>query len=377
MPRTTSTSLAGRSAVFGPRCDRGAPRAFDFKILNMIRIQMRICKGNIMTQRRAGFTLIELLVVIAIIAVLIALLLPAVQSAREAARRAQCVNNLKQIGLAVHNYMDVHGRLPIGRGIRPPQPYTIASRYNYSGFASLLPFIEQSPIFNALNFDLTATTTDGNTTVQRAAIAAFLCPSDAQATPAESAGTNYRFSEGSSIAYSYAETDTGNTNTMLPAPDGPFFAERSIKLSQITDGTSNTGLASERLMGDFNQGIATARRDVYNTTFHPLTPEDAFQNCESWDSTLVDSSGESGSGAPWLDGFLHTAIYKHVSPPNKKSCYFRPTRLTMSASSNHPGGVNVGLADGSVRFIKDTIDRVNWRALGSMNGGEVLSSDSY
>jgi prepilin-type N-terminal cleavage/methylation domain-containing protein/prepilin-type processing-associated H-X9-DG protein len=343
----------------------------------MIPNNISFIKGLSMTRRRSGFTLIELLVVIAIIAVLIALLLPAVQSAREAARRAQCVNNLKQIGLAVHNYLDVHGRLPIGRGTRPPQPYTIASRYNYSGFSMILPFMEQTPIFNAINFNLTMTTADGNTTVQRAAIAAYLCPSDGQTPPVESAGNNYRFSEGSSICYSYAETDPGNTNTMLPAPDGPFFAERSIQLSQITDGTSNTGLASEKLLGDFNQGIPNVRRDVYNTTYFPATPEEAFQNCESWDANSIDSGGESSSGAPWLDGFLHTAIYKHVSPPNKKSCYFRPTRLTMAVSSNHPGGVNICLADGSVRFVKDTIDRVNWRALGSMNGGEVLSSDAY
>ncbi|APW60737.1 DUF1559 domain-containing protein [Paludisphaera borealis] len=330
-----------------------------------------------MIHRRSGFTLIELLVVIAIIAVLIALLLPAVQSAREAARRSQCTNNLKQLGLAVHNYMDVHGRLPIGRGTRPPQPYTITSRYNYSGFAQILPFMEQNPIFSSINFNLTATTTDGNTTAQRTAIASFLCPSDAVTTPVESAGVNYRFSEGSSICYSYGETDTGNTNTMLPAPDGPFFAERSIRLSQITDGTSNTGLTSERLMGDFNQGIATPSRDVYNTTYFPATPEEASLDCEAWDSTQVSASGESGSGAPWLDGFLHTAIYKHISTPNKKSCYFRPTRLVMTVSSLHPGGVNVGFADGSVRFVKNSIDRITWRAIGSMNGGEVVSSDSY
>ncbi|MDG3004358.1 DUF1559 domain-containing protein [Paludisphaera mucosa] len=330
-----------------------------------------------MRKPRRAFTLIELLVVIAIIAVLIALLLPAVQSAREAARRMQCTNNLKQLGLAVHNYADVHGRLPIGRGVRPPQPYTVASRYNFSGFSMILPFMEQSTIFSSINFNLTMTTQDGNTTAQRTVVAPFLCPSDGQVAPVESAGVNYRFSEGSSIAYSYAETDTGNTNTMLPAPDGPFFAERSLRLSQITDGTSNTGLTSERLLGDFNQGIATPSRDVYNTNVFPATPEEASQSCEAWDSTLVSTSGESGSGAPWLDGFLHTSIYKHISTPNKKSCYFRPTRLVMTVGSKHPGGVNVGFADGSVRFVKDSIDRNTWRALGSMNGGEVVSSDSY
>ncbi len=330
-----------------------------------------------MAESRRAFTLIELLVVIAIIAVLIALLLPAVQSAREAARRSQCTNNLKQIGLAVHNYLDVHGRFPIARGTRPARPYTVISRYNYSGFSMILPFMEQTPIFSALNFNLTMTVQDGNSTAMAAAIASYLCPSDAQQTPAGWGGTNYRFSEGSSILYSYAETDTGSVNTTMPAPNGPFFAERSIRLAEITDGTSNTGLTSERLMGDFNQGLATVRRDVYVSPTWPSTPEEAFQNCEAVPDNSISSTGESGSGAPWLDGFLHTAIYKHVAPPNRKSCYMYPARLVMTASSLHPGGVNVGLADGSVRFIKDSIDRATWRALGSMNGGEVISADSY
>ena len=326
---------------------------------------------------RRAFTLIELLVVIAIIAVLISLLLPAVQSAREAARRAQCTNNLKQIGLAVHNYLDVHGRLPIGRGTRPARPYTVLSRYNYSGFSMILPFMEQSPIFSSINFNLTMTVQDGNTTAMATVISSYLCPSDTQMPPTNWGGTNYRFSEGSSICYSYGETDTGSVNTTMPAPDGPFFAERSIRFAEITDGTSNTGLTSERLMGDFNQGLATARRDIYVSPTWPSTPEEAFQNCEAVDNTSIPTNGESGSGAPWLDGFLHTSIYKHVAPPNRKSCYMYPARLVMTASSLHPGGVNVGLCDGSVRFVKDTIDRPTWRALGSMNGGEVISADSY
>jgi prepilin-type N-terminal cleavage/methylation domain-containing protein/prepilin-type processing-associated H-X9-DG protein len=330
-----------------------------------------------MKTRRYGFTLIELLVVIAIISVLIALLLPAVQSAREAARRAQCTNNLKQIGLAVHNYLDAQGRFPIGRGTRPPRPYTVVSRYNYSGFSMILPYMEQSSVFSSINYNLTMTVQDGNTTAEATAISSYLCPSDPQASPTGWGGTNYRFSEGSTICYSYGETDINSVNTSMPPPDGPTFAERSIKLSQVTDGTSNTALASERLMGDFNQGLATTGRDIYVSPTWPSTPEEAFQNCEAVVNTSMDPNGESGSGAPWLDGFLHTSIYKHVAPPNRKSCYMYPARLVMTASSLHPGGVNVGLCDGSVRFVKDSIDRTAWRALGSMNGGEVISADSY
>jgi prepilin-type N-terminal cleavage/methylation domain-containing protein/prepilin-type processing-associated H-X9-DG protein len=332
-----------------------------------------------MTRRRAGFTLIELLVVIAIIGVLIALLLPAVQAAREAARRSQCTNNLKQIALAVHTYVDIHGRFPIGRGTRPPQPYNLGSRYNYSGFSMILPQMEQKPLFDSINFDLTATIQAGNSTALVTTINSFLCPSESQQVPTQWAGTNYRFNEGSNVLYSYGETDPGNLNTMMPAPNGPFFPERSIRLSEVSDGLSTTAIASERLMGDFNQGVATQRRDIYNAPSPPLpaTLDEAYTRCEAMDITSLDSLGESNSGAPWLDGFLHTAIYKHVAPPNKKSCYFRPVRLVMTASSNHPGGVNVAFGDGSVRFVKDTVDRYVWRSIGSMNGGEVVSMDAY
>jgi prepilin-type N-terminal cleavage/methylation domain-containing protein/prepilin-type processing-associated H-X9-DG protein len=330
-----------------------------------------------MHKSRRGFTLIELLVVIAIIGVLIALLLPAVQSAREAARRAQCTNNLKQIGLAVHNYLDSHNRFPIGRGTRPARPYDITSRYNYSGFSMILPFMEQQPLFSAINFNLTVNVQDGNTTVMSTVISSLLCPSESQRAPANWAGNNYRFNEGSNILYSYAETDTGNVNTTMPAPNGPFFPERSIRFSEVIDGTSNTALASEKFLGDFNQGQATMHRDIYVSPTWPTTPEEAYQNCEAVDNTSVPSNGESSAGAPWLDGFLHTSIFKMVAPPNKKSCYMYPARLVMTASSQHPGGVNVAFCDGSVRFIKESIDRTTWRALGSMNGGEVISADAY
>lgn len=329
--------------------------------------------------RRLGFTLIELLVVIAIIGVLIALLLPAVQAAREAARRAQCTNNLKQIALAVHNYVDTHGTFPIGRGTRPPRPYNDTSRFNYSGFSMILPFMEQRPVFDAINFDLTMTLQQGNTTATAMMIGSYLCPTDPQALPLGWGGTSYRFNEGANILYAHGPTDPDGFNNAMIPPNGPFFPERSIRMAEVSDGMSATAIASERLFGDFNQGIATPRRDVYN---HPSPPmpaslEEAYRWCEAFDNKTIDPNGESGSGAPWIDGFLHNAIYKHVSTPNKKSCYFRPVRLTMTASSQHPGGVNVAFGDGSVKFIKDTISRPTWWAIGSMNGGETVSAADY
>lgn len=327
-------------------------------------------------RRRSGFTLIELLVVIAIIGVLIALLLPAVQSAREAARRSQCVNNLKQIALAIHNYAGVHDRYPIARGVRPNRPYDITSRYNYSGFAQILPYMEQRPVYNSINFDLTIPLAAfGNTTAQATIVSSFVCPSENQRTPLESAGTNYRFNEGSNVLYSSRETDTGNVNTTMPDPNGPFFAERSIRLAEVIDGTSNTAMMTEKLFGDFNQGLASIRRDVYVSPTWPTTLEEAYQNCQAVDNSSTPTNGESSAGAPWLDGFLHTAIVKFNAPPNKKSCYMYPARLVMTASSNHPGGVNVAMCDGSVKFVKETVNRDTWRAIGSMNGGEIVPGD--
>ena len=332
---------------------------------------------RIQQDHKRGFTLIELLVVIAIIGVLIALLLPAVQAAREAARRAQCSNNLKQLALAVHNYADSHARYPIARGTRPARPYGNTSRYNYSGFAQILQYMEQRPVYDAINFNLTIPLQAGNTTVISTVIASFMCPSESQRAPADTAGTNYRFNEGANLLYSYAETDTSSVNTTMPAPNGPFFPERSIRLSDVTDGTSNTAMASEKLFGDFNQGIATINRDIYVGTTWPLTLEQGYLDCQATDNSATPANGESSAGAPWFDGFLHTSIYKHNAPPNKKSCYFYPARLVMSASSLHSGGVNVAMCDGSVRFVKESINRDVWRNIGSMNGGEIVSADQY
>jgi prepilin-type N-terminal cleavage/methylation domain-containing protein/prepilin-type processing-associated H-X9-DG protein len=329
-----------------------------------------------MHKQRSGFTLIELLVVIAIIAVLIALLLPAVQSAREAARRIQCTNNLKQLGLALHNYNDSYGSFPIGRSVFPSTVLPVP--YSYSPFAMLLPFIEQSPVYSSINFNMTNVDQTGNTTAMATAIAGFLCPSDSQQVlVVGEAGTNYRFSEGTSIAYDWGVSDPTGYNAALPGPDGPFFDNTAVTLQMITDGTSNTAAISEKLMGDFNPAIATPNRDIYVGTIIPVDPETCYQLCQQVNPTSTPSNGESGSGAPWIRGYVATSVYKHVSPPLTLSCYFYPARLTLTAWSLHPGGVNVTMCDGSVRFFKASIDRRVWRAIGSRNGGEVISSDSY
>ena len=210
-----------------------------------------------MSIRRRAFTLIELLVVIAIIAVLIALLLPAVQAAREAARRVQCVNNLKQIGIAVHNYHDQVGALP--------GAYLVYNVTSFSALSMMLPHMEQSPLYNALNFSL-AYTDPANSTVLMADVSTFICPSDLP-NPIRSRGaqTNYMADMGSWIVWQAA---TG-PNAGLPGPNGVFFGNSSTRFAAITDGLSNTGFFSERVMADGNNAIVSPKSDVF---FSPAAP---------------------------------------------------------------------------------------------------------
>ena len=325
-----------------------------------------------MKSRRPGFTLIELLVVIAIIAVLIALLLPAVQAAREAARRAQCVNNLKQMGIALHNYHDVNGALPLGR------TFQSGTYKPFSQQARILQFIEQGTIYNTLNFNWgsydppnsTATATNVNT---------FLCPSDVSAPiPAGWAGLNYRANEGTSVAMWYGADDTTNVNNgIVPPPNGLFFSSTQVRIADVIDGTSNTAAFSEHVLGDFNQNVATDFSDTFEPGTHPVTSDDAYTQCLATAVNNLSQQGYSNVGAPWTYGYHSTTSYWHSAPPNARSCMFPPSRISTTANSRHSGGVNVGLADGSVKFIKSSVDLTAWRALGTRNGNEVTGSDSY
>lgn len=306
---------------------------------------------------RSGFTLIELLVVIAIIAVLIALLLPAIQQAREAARRTQCRNNLKQLGIALHNYADSHRVLPFAQQ---------DTAKGYSAHTQLLPFIDQGALFNQMNFDLPHGDVT-NTAVRTAEIPAFRCPSDT-VNPLSALGgaTNYMATKGSGVIW----LDPTGPNTGMPAQTGVMFFQSSVRFGDIVDGLSNTAAWSERILADGNNGLVSPRSDVFFSPLSPATPDEAVSMCEAVDINNLANQFPLFMGAPYTHG-QHT--YQHINTPNSRSCgFFVALRASMSASSRHAGGVHMTLCDGSVRFVSDNVDRSLWRAIGTRNGDETI-----
>jgi len=316
-----------------------------------------------MNKRRSGFTLIELLVVISIIAVLIALLLPAVQSAREAARRMQCVNNLKQIGLALHNYQESRTSLP-GADM-------VFNVTELSALSNILPYLEQSNVYNSINFDFSYQDPN-NFTAMMTIINGFICPSDLpDPIPSLGGQTNYMANMGSGIVWQAAV----GPNVGMPQPNGVFYGDSATKFASISDGLSNTTFFSERVLADGNNAIVSPIADVFFSPGFPTTPDDAMQQCQAVDIYNLANQFPLFMGAPWLCG---QHIFLHVTPPNSRSCgFFVALRAVMPPSSRHSGGVNVLFGDGSVRFIKDSINLSTWRALGTRSGSEVVSADSY
>lgn len=309
--------------------------------------------------RRAAFTLVELLVVIAIIGILVSLLLPAVQSAREAARRMQCSNNLKQLGLALHNYESAYKRFPAGR-----------NELRHSPHSALLPFIEQTNLGQRIDFRVRWDHIN-NAEALAAEISIYRCPSDpVSSSPYSWGSTNYRSSQGSGLLWGLPPSDPSNVNYGMPAPNGVLIPNLYLRFGDIPDGTSNTAAFSEHGLGDFSNAISSPT-DTFWPRTHPATPDQAIIDCQSIDVTDLQYQRVSDVGAPWMNGYHSTTAYFHVAPPNSRSCMFPPGRIATAAQSYHTGGVNFGRCDGSVAFVSQSIDVETWRAVGSRNGGEV------
>jgi prepilin-type N-terminal cleavage/methylation domain-containing protein/prepilin-type processing-associated H-X9-DG protein len=375
---------------------------------------------------RSAFTLIELLVVIAIIAVLIALLLPAVQSAREAARRVQCTNNMKQIGLGLHNYLSTHNTFPPGRmtpdlriGSTVSTSYTSYGTMTpttaggwtgyYSVHCHILNYMEQGNAYNAMNFSApnTSRITSGfgatvyspNYTAFAIAQGTFLCPSDPNTTAGGISENNYRYNFGGSTPYAGAEAHNAQTTiTGLSGGNGAFTIGPGISVAGFTDGLSNTAAFAERTKGSgspLGAQLPSLSDNVTRVGRAAGMPdrEELFQDCltaRRIDSFNFNAQGRLLPGSDYSDGWPFAwyiaTMYNHVATPNWRGMDCGSYSSTMdspgehaivSARSQHPGGVNVLLGDGSVRFVKDSVSQETWRGLGTRAGGEVLSSDAY
>lgn len=323
--------------------------------------------------RRGGFTLIELLVVIAIIAVLIALLLPAVQQAREAARRSQCKNNLKQLTLALHNYESTHTVFP---------PGSLGYPFVFSAQAQLLPYVDQAGLRNLLNFSVPPMTAFGtgfdatavgqNDTAARVPLSLMVCPSDGnRVTGSVYAGISYPACTGSAFNGSADESNTRFAS--VSNADGVVFAQSAVRFRDVTDGLSQTIVFGEQLLGDGIDDLIPAGNDARRRVVElAAATQTTSAACGSGMSTATNWSGQRG--AKWINGHLADSMYNHFYGPNSKSpdCHngYHNYALT-AARSAHTGGVQVGLCDGSVRFISENINLSTWRGLATRNGGEI------
>ncbi len=305
---------------------------------------------------RRGLTLVECLVVMAVIGLLVALVIPAVQAARHAARRSACRNNMRQIAVGVAHYESTNGSFPPGVG--------------YSFLSRILPYIEETNLSHQMNFagGLQSAAMD---TVRSLTVGLYLCPADfARAEGGQSFGwTSYAGCRGR------GDQKYGDDGMFRPRPGSV------VRAAEVTDGLSSTALLSEWLRGGILSTDKDPRRPVFHTPERLTKPEeyDRFAVlCQSLDISTARINFNF-KGQDWLWGEYGKSLYNHVVPVDSKTC-LNGTAYQLgawTASSLHPGGIHVGFADGGVRFIRQTIDLNVWRALGSRNGGEVLTQDGF
>jgi prepilin-type N-terminal cleavage/methylation domain-containing protein/prepilin-type processing-associated H-X9-DG protein len=360
---------------------------------------------------RRGFTLIELLVVIAIIGVLVALLLPAVQAAREAARRSQCTNNLKQIGLALHNYHSVHDIFPQGGSVNmsdQPGGFQYYSWNNWSVQSMLLPFMEQQPLYNRANFNW-AVWHDGragtgyfvNTTVYNMRVAVLLCPSDPRS--GRSSINSYMASVGpctQSASMASINATTGQRTGGAGSP-GLFAYVDAYGIRDCIDGTSNTIAFSEVVVGNVSNNLRQPGNGMVGITnpggavqtdlsAFPAYAQAFIAACDAkWQSATPLTDFKNSLGTRWAMGSMGWSLFSTIMPPNARSpktwgscrldcanCGVDGSQM-VNASSYHSGGANCVMGDGSVRFVKDSTRMPIWWALGTKGNGETVSASDF
>ncbi len=372
-------------------------------------------------RKNHAFTLVELLVVIAIIGVLVAMLLPAVQSAREAARRTQCVNNMKQLGLAVLNYHDANKHFPEnqsnsganGSGASGCEPGF------YSWHSQILPFIEEGPLYDSIDF--TYTMADNcdyggvisddhpNALAAGTIVDAFLCPSDAAVSNNSVLGSsnpapdNYAGNAGwpNSTTGIDGEKERGEFNGVIgllnpdakPKSDGTYFWTNSIRvnINKVTDGTSKTLMVAERLRQDADSPQAIQDAPLTLQSAHVITVGSEGGNGAAANLSLAtlqaacrpaaaEAFKAAFLGRSWISGWADTApTFMTANIPNSINCHYwhddPDGDFGVTPSSNHPGGINTVMVDGHVEFIRDDIQNTIWWALGSRNGGEINNEE--
>jgi prepilin-type N-terminal cleavage/methylation domain-containing protein/prepilin-type processing-associated H-X9-DG protein len=363
---------------------------------------------RVATNRIQGFTLVELLVVTAIVGVLLALLLPAVQAAREAARRLECSNHLKQIGIAMHTYHGAHGCFPMNTTAATLQASKCGNGF-YSWLAAVLPLIEQESLYRSINFsvgmmdscdqgttgnflNLTISSDHPNAAVAATQVPGFLCPSDSyemnevlgSAHPAPgSYAANFGFppdSTGIDGEQPPMVRQNGFIGTMNPQ-DPVNWQVGNVREADFSDGLSNTAAVSERLIASSQTLDELADDPVSVQSF--CGGGGGIRSLKKWMSycggvTSPDPSYSFPHGRSWISGWTLVAnTYMHVMPPNQRNCHIYGGEGTganiVTPSSRHPGGINVLFADGRVSFVNESIEMRAWWAAGSRDGGEPES----
>jgi prepilin-type N-terminal cleavage/methylation domain-containing protein/prepilin-type processing-associated H-X9-DG protein len=370
----------------------------------------------VFSSRRRAFTLIELLVVIAIIAVLIALLLPAVQAAREAARRMQCTNNLKQLGLSMHNYISQNNCFaPMATNYSNVGGPSLAKGDWPMGWGvTMLPGMEQQALYDTANYTQSVNNNVNTRTLCATKVGSYICPSESNSTGPQypTSWTNYaaNFGGPSTLTIWNGPIVFMNDSSQGVSGVNAKFQMNlgTIGVQSVTDGTSNTAMFSERLIGlatkdsagkPASASVLSTSRDAPRVAFRLTLPTNynsgstaqalkVIAACQSLPNTQKSEGQDNYSGGIWPGGHSGTLrfnAYNHYNTPNKLTCISSDGaggapggfNSLITPSSNHPGGVNVTFCDGSVRFIKDTINPQTWWAIGSRNLGEVVSADAY